>query len=133
MMKKRMNTILSAVLLLLLLSFGAYAADVAVVSKDAELAAGNWTRMAQRYPTPYALWDGAKAPSPEVLAGWWNALEDDTLTQLITLSLKNNRDLQAARAKVTELKRAYAKLSHATSETMQHGRLKRRRARENHA
>ena len=106
MMKKQMNTTLSAVLLLLLFSFGAYAADVTVVSKDAELAAGDWTRMAQRYPTPYALGDGAKAPSPEVLAGWWNALEDDTLTQLITLSLKNNRDLQAARAKVTESRAA---------------------------
>lgn len=106
MMKKLMNRAIFAALFLLLLSFGVYAADDVVISKDLELAGGDWTVMARRYPNPYVSGDIAEAPSPEVLASWWNALEDETLTRLITLSLKNNRDLQVARAKVTESRAA---------------------------
>ena len=105
-MKKLMNRAIFAVLFLSLLSIGAYAADSVAISKDLELAEGDWTVMARRYPNPYVSGDIAEAPSPEVLASWWNALEDETLTQLITLSLKNNRNLQVARAKVTESRAA---------------------------
>lgn len=81
---------------------GAYAAQVPAASGDAELSAGDWTTLAKRYPYPYISGDIADAPKPEILASWWNTLEDDMLTELVLRSLKNNRDLQSARAKVTE-------------------------------
>ena len=65
-----------------------------------------WTELSTKYDSPY--FDGKEQEnlSPEVLADWWTVLEDDTLTELITLSLKNNRNLQEARAKVNEARAA---------------------------
>lgn len=107
-MKKLTATILSA-LFISAMSAGAYAADrdtMKPISKDAELTAGDWTGMAERYPLPYADGSAKDAPSPEILASWWESLGDPTLTQLITWSLQNNRDLQSARARVTEARAA---------------------------
>lgn len=85
---------------------GAQAADGRVASDDAAISAGDWTTLAMRYPYPSVAEGTPDAPRPEVLASWWDTLEDDTLTELILLSLKNNRDLQSARAKVTEARAA---------------------------
>ena len=93
--------------LLLLLACGAWAASVPAASGDADLAAGAWTKLAKRYPMPYfAATEAPEAPSPEVLAGWWEALGDETLTRLVLAALENNRSLLSARAKFTEARAA---------------------------
>lgn len=104
-MKKVIGILLFSLLLLSLITIAACAAE-APVSKDEELAAGDWTVMAKRYPNPYLSGDIADAPSPELLASWWDTLGDDTLTELIMQALKNNRNLASARAKVTEARAA---------------------------
>ena len=65
-----------------------------------------WTELSTEYDSPYFDGKQQESLSPEVLADWWKVLDDDTLTQLITLSLKNNRNLQEARAKVNEARAA---------------------------
>lgn len=102
-MKKKILGV--TLLAFLFLASAALAADQPV-SKDTELAAGDWTVMAKRYPNPYASADSAEAPSPELLASWWDTFEDEILTDLITQSLENNRDLASARSKVTEARAA---------------------------
>lgn len=61
-----------------------------------------WTELAEKHPAAY----DKKTPDAEVtektLAAYWNVFGDDKLNHLIDLSLKNNRDLQAARARVEE-------------------------------
>lgn len=103
-MKRRTKTplVLLALALCLLMAGCAAAAQVPAASGDIALAEGDWTRLAMRYPYPYVSGDIADAPAPEVLASWWEALEDDTLTELVMWSLRNNRDLQSARAKIME-------------------------------
>ncbi len=103
---KNLFAVSLALLLFTVFADGAFAAQVPAASGDAELSAGDWTRLAKRYPYPHISGDIADAPKPEVLASWWNTLEDDTLTGLIMRSLKNNRDLQSARAKVMEARAA---------------------------
>lgn len=105
---KKLAAIIVSLWLLTLLPFGACAADKVPVLKDAELEAGKWTELAKRYPMPYLAADGevAEAPSPEILANWWNTLGDETMTQLIMSSLENNRDLISARAKFAEARAA---------------------------
>ncbi|MDR3255127.1 MAG: TolC family protein [Synergistaceae bacterium] len=77
--------------------------DYAPVSKDADLDAGNWVAISAKYPNPYSYSeDEASAPSPDRLASWWDVFEDDTLTQLITWALWNNRELASARFRVME-------------------------------
>jgi NodT family efflux transporter outer membrane factor (OMF) lipoprotein len=91
--------------MILIFSAGALAEDVAPVSRDADLDAGKWSAISAKYPNPYAsgdIFSGAVAPSSDVLANWWDVLEDETLTRLIEWSLLDNRDLQAARSKVVE-------------------------------
>lgn len=100
-MKKGIPILFLSLLILSAVVFAAYAAD-AVVSKDEELAAGDWVVMAKRYPNPYASADQAEAPTPEMLASWWDSLGDETLTELIMVALNNNRDMVSARARVTE-------------------------------
>lgn len=104
-MKKSITALFLSLLLLSVSAFAACAADTDV-SKDAELAAGDWTVMAKRYPNPYSSADTAEAPTPEMLASWWDSLGDETLTELIMLALNNNRDLASARSKVTEARAA---------------------------
>jgi len=105
-MIRRLFAVSLAAASLLVFTGIAQAAEPAAASGDASLSAGEWTELAARYPLYAAAEDAADAPSPETLASWWEALEDDTLTELILLSLKNNRDLQSARAKVTEARAA---------------------------
>ena len=100
-MKKIFRTLLFALLLISLTAFAACAAEEAE-PEDEELIAGDWTVMAKRYPNPYLSEDIADAPSPELLASWWNSLGDETLISLIERALENNRDLEQARQKVTE-------------------------------
>jgi multidrug efflux system outer membrane protein len=66
----------------------------------------NWTELSEKYDNSYFTGEKQAGPSPEVLADWWTILEDDTLTELVTLSLNNNKDLQKARASVNEARAA---------------------------
>ena len=111
----------------------AYAQDASASSDTELLHEGNWTRLAGEYPSPYASIDisteafgdsdagkweklvksysepaGTKtnARPTETLAQWWDVLSDDTLTQLIDGSLKENRTLEIARSKVRESRAA---------------------------
>lgn len=102
---KKITVIFTSVLILGVLAFGACAEDIKV-SQDVELNEGNWVDMAKRYPIPAISGDVKNELTPEILASWWNTLGDETLTQLITQSLQNNRDLVSARAKVTEARAA---------------------------
>lgn len=77
-----------------------------VVSRDKDLSSGRWTALAARYPLQAVSGDITGSPDPEILADWWNTLGDPTLTELIMLSLRNNRDLTVARSKVTEARAA---------------------------
>lgn len=66
----------------------------------------SWTAMASQYENPFYLHkEGAALPS-EVLSQWWTLFHDDTLEELIQLSLANNRDLAGARGKLREARAA---------------------------
>ena len=65
-----------------------------------------WTELSTEYDSPYFNTKTQNNLSPDVLADWWNILDDDTLTQLITLSLNNNKNLMEARARVNEARAA---------------------------
>lgn len=103
---KRLSAFSFAVVLLIVSAYGAQAAESRIAPEDAALSAGDWTTLAVRYPYPGISGDIVDAPKPEILASWWDVLEDDTLTDLILSSLKNNRELQSARAKVLEARAA---------------------------
>jgi NodT family efflux transporter outer membrane factor (OMF) lipoprotein len=81
-------------------------------SPDAELAEKRWTELVRQYSNPSAVPPGggeSEAPDAlraEVLARWWDTLSDDVLTELIGESLRNNRNLRSARAKVAESRAA---------------------------
>lgn len=94
--------------LLALVSAETLAAETPPAPEDAELRAGDWTTLAMRYAMPYYAPDGQESapPSPELLAKWWETLGDETLTELITLSLENNLEIATARSKVTEARAA---------------------------
>ncbi|MDR1917163.1 MAG: TolC family protein [Synergistaceae bacterium] len=80
-------------------------ADDVTASDDIDVSNGAWEILVRKYDNPYAAVTSQDTPdsmSIEVLASWWETLEDETLTELILWSLDNNKDLQAARAKVTE-------------------------------
>lgn len=74
----------------------------AAVSEDHLLAQGKWLDLARRYDNRYVSGDIANAPSPQRLARWWNSLGDDTLSELVLMSLQNNRELEKARASMKE-------------------------------
>lgn len=76
------------------------------ISDDVRLRSGDWTGLARKYDHPYADYEIADAPNPARLASWWNSLGDQTLTDLIYMSLAGNRNLASARAKVTEARAA---------------------------
>lgn len=101
---KKLAIAAAALSLLALTAFTACAADAPVPasSGDAQLASGDWIALANRYPIPDVSGKISGAPTPEVLASWWDSLGDETLTQLIATALENNRSLSTARSKVTE-------------------------------
>ena len=83
----------------------------AYADEDGSAAAGGkldaaWNELARRYENRYASDDINDAPSIATLGSWWDALGDDRLTRLVMTSLQNNRDLRAARARVTEARAA---------------------------
>lgn len=61
-----------------------------------------WTELAQKQPAAYDKATPEASLSEEQLAAWWKTFQDPKLDALIELSLKNNRDLQAAQARVEE-------------------------------
>ena len=62
-----------------------------------------WTELAQKHPAGYAAQDDkAAALDKETLSQWWQTFDDPQLNNLIDLTLKNNRDLQAAQARVEQ-------------------------------
>lgn len=79
-------------------------ADLSAVaaSRDIQIKNGEWTMLAQLYPVPAVSNDIYQALTPEYLASWWNIFNDPMMTELILKSLESNRDLAAARARVTE-------------------------------
>lgn len=62
----------------------------------------SWTELAQKQPAAYDKATPEARLSEEQLADWWKTFQDPKLDALIELSLKNNRDLQAAQARVEE-------------------------------
>ena len=79
-------------------------ADLSAVaaSRDIQIKNGEWTMRPQLYPVPAVSDDISQALTPEHLASWWNIFNDPMMTELILKSLESNRDLAAARARVTE-------------------------------
>lgn len=94
---KKIITLTIAVFLLTVSSSALFASEV---SSDVM-----WTDMAKRYPIS-AVSSDAKGPSIDVLAAWWDTLGDETLTQLVKMSLSGNKDMASARAKVAEARAA---------------------------
>jgi NodT family efflux transporter outer membrane factor (OMF) lipoprotein len=96
------------IVILPIFSYAALADDSEPASADFNVDTEDWAAMSAKYPNPYASPDLAglnglsAGQSPESFAGWWNVLEDDTLTQLISWSLHNNRNMAAARSKIME-------------------------------
>lgn len=97
---------LIAVLILGLPAFAASKKDPVMEQADPVLASGDWMAIANRYPIPAMADNVAEPPAPEILADWWKVFSDDKMTQLILAALENNRDLIAARARVTEARAA---------------------------
>jgi multidrug efflux system outer membrane protein len=84
----------------------AWAADPVLAKADPVLASGDWLEIAAQYPIPAMSDDQTEPPAPEVLADWWQVFSDDKMTKLILTALEKNRDLAAARSKVTEARAA---------------------------
>lgn len=103
MMKKIKVAIIS---ILILLMAGPLFAENAQNHADTELSEGKWIEMAHRYPISAVSGDVLSCPDPEILAKWWESLNDEILTQLVEWSLQSNRDLASARSKVTEARAA---------------------------
>ena len=80
--------------------------DAVLASADRKLAESAWTELARTYPMAAVSSDTSEALTPERLASWWDTFGDPTMTSLIKRSLEKNRDLAAARAKVTEARAA---------------------------
>ena len=110
------RAVLAALLVVsLLLSIDAGAADAAkkkTLQRDETLTSGDWIELAKKYPNlniyPNAGTDGeiAELKDESQLAAWWNAIGDDTMTELILKSLKNNRNMKAIASRITEARAA---------------------------
>ncbi|MEG1642480.1 MAG: efflux transporter outer membrane subunit [Synergistaceae bacterium] len=77
-------------------------AETAPKEKDKELTEGKWIELSSRYEIPATVGREMQKPTPELIASWWESFGDTTLTDLIKVSLYNNRDMVVARAKVKE-------------------------------
>lgn len=62
----------------------------------------SWIDLATSYGNPYVRDDVDASLSQQQLASWWELFHDDTLTELISLALENNKDLEAARSRLSE-------------------------------
>jgi NodT family efflux transporter outer membrane factor (OMF) lipoprotein len=74
------------------------------ISDDEAVREGAWRYLAGKYDNIYAS-DGGEI-SVELLSRWWGALGDSALDGLIMDALSGNRDLRAARSRVTEARAA---------------------------
>lgn len=99
----RRFVIFFAVLFLTAASLGCAHADdkTSSTSADVLIKEGAWAELARLYPNSVAS-DDQSAVTPEELASWWDIFEDPLLTELIEKALSGNKDVTAARAKVTE-------------------------------
>lgn len=97
---KKINIAIISIFIILLA--GPIFADNAKDTADTELREGKWIEMTHRYPISAMSGDVLSEPDPEMLAKWWESLNDEILTQLVEWSLESNRDLVSARSKVTE-------------------------------
>ena len=91
---------------ILLMAGSVFAENAPQQNADIELSEGKWIEMTHRYPIPAMSGDVLSEPDPEMLAKWWESLNDEILTQLVEWSLQSNRDLASARSKVTEARAA---------------------------
>ncbi len=98
----------AALALAVLAATGAQAAqkEGAAVSAGMHLGDTAWTELARIYPTGASSPDISAELTPEKLADWWDSFDDPVMTALIKRSLEKNRDLAAARARVTEARAA---------------------------
>ncbi|MDY9921681.1 MAG: efflux transporter outer membrane subunit [Synergistota bacterium] len=101
---KKIN--IAIITIFILLTAGAVFAENIQQSADIELTEGKWVEMSQRFPIPSMSIEAVSEPDPEMLAKWWESLNDEILTQLVEWSLESNRDLASARSKVTEARAA---------------------------
>lgn len=102
MMKKLAICTISALIMLTAGTAFAAKAEPQLSSRDIQIKNGEWTMLAQLYPVPAVSSDLSQELTAERLASWWNVFNDPMMTELILESLENNKDLAAARAKVTE-------------------------------
>ncbi len=68
---------------ILLMAGSVFAENIPQQYTDVELREGKWIEMAQRYPVPAVSGDVLSEPDPEMLAKWWESLNDEIMTQLI--------------------------------------------------
>ena len=92
-MKKLYNKTLYLVSIILLTA-SCNNSQVTTSEKQAELNQYKWTELSSKYENSYSSNGIQKNISLDVLSNWWGILEDETLTQLINLSLNNNKNLQ---------------------------------------
>ena len=89
---------------ILMAALGAF--PQAAGAEDMDYRQTSWTSLAGKYENPYYVEKKGAALSPELLSEWWTLFHDDTLEELIHLSLANNRDLVSAGGKLREARAA---------------------------
>lgn len=100
---------------IILISTSCTNSQTAVLKKKAELQQSNWIQLSSKYESKYFDNQPQKELSSEVLESWWTILNDDILTELISLSLENNKNLEEIKGKVNE---ARAKLGISKAELL---------------
>lgn len=101
-MKKNLYRRMSYFIPVILLSVSCSNDQFNITKKKMELQKYDIPQLSSKYESIY--FDGKMQTnlSSEALAEWWTILEDETLTELIRLSLNNNKNLQEAKEKVNE-------------------------------
>lgn len=87
---------------IILLTVSCSNSQINTSEKLAEIKQHSWTELSSKYENLYLEDNMQNNISNEMLSEWWTILKDDTLAELIMLSLDNNKDLQKAKANVTE-------------------------------
>ena len=95
-----MKKLILALLILTIFAGCAFALEPA--KGDETLKTSDILSLVKKYPIPDMQTGALKfaEPDPSMLAKWWEAFNDPTLTELIEYALKNSRDLNIARSKV---------------------------------